>query len=82
MDAIDKLTKATVHSNPVVGSVFKGFTRGMSRLKLFRLLRFYIDRKQSSNENAYALLGVAQNSLSFNPRDKIYGIRGLAEELC
>jgi len=54
----------------------------MSRLKLFRLLRFYMDRKQSSNENAYALLGVARNSLSSNPRDKIYSMRGLTKELC
>jgi hypothetical protein len=82
IDAIDELTEATALSNPEVGSAFEGFTRGMSRLKLFRLLRFYMDRKQSSNENAYALLGVAQNSLSSNPRDKIYGMRGLAEELC
>lgn len=82
MDAIDELTEATVLSNPEVGSAFEGFARGMSRLKLFRLLRFSMDRKQSSNENAYALLGVAQNSLSSNPRDRIYGMRGLAEELC
>ena len=59
MDAIDELTEATI-SNPEVGSAFEGFSHGMSRLKLFRLIRFNMDRKQSSNENAYALLGVAK----------------------
>jgi Heterokaryon incompatibility protein (HET) len=82
MDVIDELTEATAFSNPEVGSAFRGFRRGMSRLKLFRLVRLYMDRRERSNENSYALLGVAQNSLSSNPRDKIYAMRGLAEELC
>jgi hypothetical protein len=82
MDAIDELMEATINSNLEVGPTFNSFTCGMSRLKIFRLLRLYIDRKQSSNENAYTLLSVAQNLLSSNPRDKIYSIRSLTIELC
>ena len=38
--------------------------------------------RRRGRTNAYALLGLAKHSLSSNPRDKIYGMRGLAEELC
>jgi hypothetical protein len=82
MDAIDKLTEATMLSNLEVRSAFKGFTHSMSRLKVFGLLRLYMDKKQSLNENVYTLLGVAQNSLSSNPRDKIYSMYSLAIKLC
>jgi len=60
LDTIDELSEATTVSNPEVQSAFEGFTRAMSRLKLFRLIRFYIQRKESSPENVLALLGAAQ----------------------
>jgi hypothetical protein len=82
IDAINEWIEATTLSNPEVGSAFKGFAPGMSRLAIFRALGFFRDTKQGSNEDVYDLLGVARNSLSSNARDKIYGMRGLAEVLC
>jgi hypothetical protein len=81
VDHIDELIEATTN-NPEIGAVFWPFNRGMSRLKVFRLLRFYLENKQHVGDGILTtLLIIFQNTLATEPRDKVYAMLGLAEEL-
>jgi hypothetical protein len=83
LDIIDELMEATVMSNPEIGSVFHHFRRGISCIRTFKFLSSYMNRSQISDRHGYTLdlLSIAHNSLASDPRDKVYAMHGLAEEL-
>ncbi|KAL5600603.1 hypothetical protein FOVSG1_008415 [Fusarium oxysporum f. sp. vasinfectum] len=84
---MDELIEATILSSTY--RYLFPFQSGASRMKFIKSLKFFISRRNdpwlsqstSLNEDLAGLLGMARNYDATDPRDKIYALLGLLEEL-
>jgi hypothetical protein len=76
---MDEITEANILDRHIE---FRTFQRSAASLKVLKLLKFFCGgpRKQDP-ANFHALLDISKNRFSTDPRDKIYAILGIPEEV-